>query len=85
MQSRGRQTCSARSQDDSTLKLRSAPYPLTIWSFLMSKIAAVLAKAVRLMTRSYVTLYRKTCDGVGQNTDAHHSYHMSTSQEHILS
>eukprot|EP00985_Skeletonema_marinoi_P029832 scaffold29274_cov183-Skeletonema_marinoi.AAC.1 len=55
----------------------------------MSKIAAVLAKAVRLMTRSYVTLYRKTCDGVGlfnipQNTDAHHSYHMCTSQEHIL-
>lgn len=31
----------------------------------------------------------QTCDGVGlfnipQNTDAHHSYHMSTSQEHIL-
>eukprot|EP00984_Skeletonema_dohrnii_P025590 scaffold14774_cov111-Skeletonema_dohrnii-CCMP3373.AAC.1 len=33
--------------------------------------------------------YEQTCDGVGlfnipQNTDAHHSYHMSTSQEHIL-
>eukprot|EP00984_Skeletonema_dohrnii_P011377 scaffold4533_cov93-Skeletonema_dohrnii-CCMP3373.AAC.1 len=64
MQSSGRQTCSARSQDGSTLKLRSAPYPLTIWSLLMSKIAAVLAKAVRLMTRSYVTLYRKVNDTV---------------------
>lgn len=34
--------------------------------------------------------YEQTCDGVGlfhnipQNTDAHHLYHMSTSQEHIL-
>eukprot|EP00969_Alexandrium_andersonii_P247759 10948197-Alexandrium_andersonii.AAC.1 len=33
---------------------------------------------------------RPTCDGVGlfhnipQNTDAHHSHHMSTSQEYIL-